>query len=407
LTERLYQEDTYRTDFDALVVAVSDREKRYAIELDRTIFYPESGGQPCDTGAIGGIRIDGVIEEGGSILHIASSRPSFSPGERVKGTIDWRRRFTNMQQHTGQHVLSQAFLRALGAATVSSRLSLEHSTIDVSAGDLAWDDVKKTEDLANAVVFENREVLVFEARKDEVEGLRMKMPIDLDVIRVVEVKDFDRSPCGGTHTRTTGEIGPIKILRWERVRDTTRVEFVCGVLAMDDYFWKNRFVVGLAQDLTTKDRSLPVRIPELLEERKELAKEVVALGRDLARYRAGDLWERALDISGTRVAAAYLAEAGPDEIRDIAGALTERPRTVALLASGAERLHLVFSRSSDLDVDMREAMQAACEVVGGKGGGKPGICRGGGVNPERAPDALKEATRVIEKQLGEPGRMGS
>jgi alanyl-tRNA synthetase len=399
LTRRLYQEDSYLTDFDAVVVAVSPHGKKYAVELDQTIFYPESGGQPCDTGEISGVMVDEIIEEADRILHITSRSPGFAASDRVSGRIDWKRRLVNMQQHTGQHILSQAFLRVLDAATVSSRLGLEHSTIDLSVANLTWEDVKATENLANGIVFENRPVLVFEARKDEVEGLRVKMPIGRDVIRVLEVKDFDRSPCGGTHTRTTGEIGLIKILRWERVRDTIRVEFVCGMLAMDDYFWKSRFVVNLAQDLTTKDRNLPVQIPEMLEERKNLEKQVAALKRDLAGYRAAELLAGASELSGVRVVSAFLADASPQEAKDIAAALTRSPRTVALLASGGERLHLVFSRSSDVAVDMREALRAACAVVDGKGGGKPEVSQGGAKNPEQAPEALKEAKKKVEEML--------
>jgi alanyl-tRNA synthetase len=401
LTQRLYQKDSYRTDFEAVVVAVTPHAKRYAVELDQTIFYPESGGQPSDTGEIKGVRIEAVTEEADRVFHVASGRPVFAAGDRVSGSIDWKRRLVNMQQHTGQHVLSQAFLQALDAATVSSRLGVEHSTIDVSATDLTWDDVKATENLANGIVFENRPVIVFEARKDEIEGLRIKMPIDRDLIRVVEVKDFDRSPCGGTHTATTGEIGPIKILRWERIRDTVRVEFVCGMLALDDYFWKNRFVVDLAQDLTTKDTSLPVRIPEMLEERKGLAKETAALKRELARYRAGGLLAGAREISGVRVVSVYMADGSYQEAKDTASALTQNTGTVALLASGRGSVHLVFARSSDVGLDMRKAMQAACAVVDGKGGGKPEVCQGGGRNSERAGEALREAEKIIEAMLAE------
>jgi len=399
LTELLYQQDSYRTEFEARVVAVSPRADKYAIELDKTCFYPEAGGQPSDTGEIEGVRVEGVVEDEERVLHLTSERPGFGPGDGVKASIDRVRRLINMQQHTGQHVLSQAFLRVLGAATVSSRLGVEHSTIDIAAPDLTWEEAKATEDLANRIGYENRPVEIFEAGKDKVEGLRVKMPVDRDVIRVVEVKDFDKSPCGGTHTRTTGEIGPIKILRWERVRDASRVEFVCGMLAMEDYYWKSRFIVNLAQDLTTKDEGLPELIPEMLKERKELLKQVEGLRRDLAGYRTGDLLAGARDVAGVRIVSSYLEEGTPLEIREIAAALTRNPGTVALLASGREKLHLVFSRSADVGVDMRKAIQAACEVVGGKGGGRADVCQGGGKHPGKAPEALEEAGKIVEDMI--------
>jgi len=399
LTERLYQQDTYRTEFEARVVAVEPRAGGYAVELDRTCFYPEAGGQPADAGEIEGIGIEAVVEEADRVLHLISRRPDFGPGDKVSGSIDWNRRLINMQQHTGQHVLSQSFLRQLGAATVSSKLGVEHSTIDIDAPALTWEQAKAAEDLANRIVYENRPVEIFEAGKHEVEGLRIKMPIDRDLIRVVEVKDFDKSPCGGTHTGTTGEVGPIKILRWEKVRDATRVEFICGMLAMDDYFWKSRFLVELAQDLTTKDRGLPDLIPQLLEERKHLSKQVDGLRLELARYRAGSLLESARDIGGVRVVSSYMEEGTPAEIREMAARITEDPAAIALLACGKETLHFVFSRSGDVGVDMREALKAACREVEGKGGGKPEVCQGGGKNPHKAPDALKEAEKVVEELL--------
>jgi alanyl-tRNA synthetase len=185
------------------------------------------------------------------------------------------------------------------------------------------------------------------------------------------------------------------------VRDTSRVEFVCGMLAMGDYFWKSRFIVELAQDLTTKDKGLPGLIPELLKERKELLKRVEGLRRDLAGYRTGELLAGARDVGGVRIVSSYLEECTPLEIREMAAALTDNPGTVALLASGRERLHLVFSRSADVGADMRKAMKAACEVVGGKGGGKADVCQGGGKNPRKAPEALKEAEKVVENMLGD------
>jgi len=226
LTRKLYQEDSYITEFTARVVSVGEHEGKQAIELDATHFYPEAGGQPCDTGTIGDVRIEATIVTGGDdgvrgateagddaakkgsrILHITSGKPAFSEGDTVEAAIDWPARLLNMQQHTGQHILSQVFLSALDAATISSRLGLEHCTVDVSRRDLDWADMEKVETLANSIVFENRPVKIYEISPDEVEGLRRKEPAGLERIRVVEIEGFDKTPCGGTHTRATGEVG--------------------------------------------------------------------------------------------------------------------------------------------------------------------------------------------------------
>ena len=257
MSQRLYHKDAYKTRFDARVAAIVDVEGRPGVILDGTCFYPESGGQPCDTGTLGGVGVEAVMEQGDDIIHILTGRPEFGPGDRVEGVIDWRRRFINMQQHTGQHILSQAFEQVLDAPTVSSALGTEHSTIDVARLGLTWEDMTRVEDMANDMVYEDRPVEIREVSPGEAGDMRSKKTgrpaVERRLLRIVEVSGFDRSPCGGTHTRRSGEVGHIKIIRWEKVREATRVEFVCGLLAGRDYFWKNRFVVDLAQNVVSVD----------------------------------------------------------------------------------------------------------------------------------------------------------
>jgi alanyl-tRNA synthetase len=401
LTRRRYQDDSYATEFESSIASVSKRDDGYATVLESTLFYPESGGQPCDTGSIEGLTIENVIEEGGDILHLSSGMPQYSPGDTVRAMIDWERRFTNMQQHTGQHILSQAFVSVLDAKTVSSRLGTEHSTVDVSKLDLTWDDMEKVERLSNSIVYENRQVKVYEAKSDDISGLRVKKAPARDVLRVVEVDGFDRSPCGGTHCRTTGEVGLVKILRWEKVRDTTRAEFVCGRLAESDYFWKSRFIVELAQQQTTKDTNIPDQVFDLYDSHRDLRRQVESLRTELLTFEIAEIETRAREISGTRVIAAYLESKSQADIKSIALKLTEKGKTVTLLASGKDRVHLVFSRSEDVPADMRKLIAAACELVDGRGGGKPAVCQGGGKNPGRVREALAESERILDIQLRE------
>ena len=364
MSERLYQIDSYRTDFEALVTELVTVEGRSGVVLDATLFYPESGGQPCDTGTLGGIAVEGVVEEGARIIHLLAREPGFAVGERVKGIVDWRRRFINMQQHTGQHILSQAFEQVLDAATVSSSLGTEHSTIDVSRLDLKWEDMAAVERLANQMVYENRAVRSYEASREDAGEMRVKRSaaekkVERGVLRIVEVSGFDRSPCGGTHLKSTGETGHIKILRWERVRETTRVEFVCGLLAGDDYFWKNRFVVDLAQRLTTKDENLPKVIDGVLEDNKALRREAGRLRSELTHYRIQDLRASAEEVSGISIITASF--------------------------------------------DMRDAMKAACEVVGGRGGGRPEVAQGGGDRLDLADEAMERALCTVRAGLADMG----
>ncbi|MFH1314454.1 MAG: DHHA1 domain-containing protein [Candidatus Eisenbacteria bacterium] len=401
MTQRRYQDDSYATEFESGVVSVLKHGDEYATVLEGTLFYPESGGQPCDTGSIEGLTIESVIEQDGDILHISSAGPPFGPGDTVRAKIDWARRFTNMQQHTGQHILSQAFVSVLDAKTVSSRLGTGHSTVDVSKLDLTWDDMEKVERLSNSIVFENREVRVYEAKAGEVSGLRVKQDPARDLLRIVEVDGFDKSPCGGTHCRMTGEVGLIKILRWEKVRDATRAEFLCGALAEADYFWKSRFIVDLAQRQTTKDTGIPAQVFDLYDSHKDLRRQVESLRAELLEYEIAEIETRAREISGTRVVSAYLDGSSAADIKDMALRLTGKGNTVALLASGKDRVHLVFSRSEDVPADMRKLIAVACELVDGRGGGKPAVCQGGGSDPGRVHEALEESERLLDIQLRE------
>lgn len=407
MSDRLYQSDAYTTDFEAAVTDVVDVEGRPGVVLAGTYFYPESGGQPCDTGELGGLAVEEVLEDERGVIHLVDGKPGFGPGDRVKGLVDWSRRFTNMQQHTGQHILSQAFEQVLEARTVSSALGIEHSTIDVSRLGLTWDDMIRVEALANQIVYEDRPVQVYEVAPADAGGIRTKKSnkktVERDRLRIVEVSDFDRSPCGGTHLRTTGEVGHIKILRWEKVRDSSRVEFICGLLASGDYFWKNRFIVDLAQRLTTRDSKLPAVIDDLIEDGKRLRKEVGRLKSDLASYRVDELRASAEEVGGRSIISATFEGLGLGELRQVALRAVQPGSTVALFCLEGDKAQFVFSRSDDVGLDMREAMKAACEVVGGRGGGKPEVAQGGGDRVEGAAEAMAEALDIVRARLADMG----
>ncbi len=399
MTRRLYQTDTYAAEFESAVTAIKNLREGYAVALEATLFYPEAGGQPSDTGFIEDSGVEGVLEEGDDIFHVVTGKHSFEVGERVKARIDWPRRFINMQQHTGQHILSQAFLKALNAGTASSKLGTEHSTIDVARLNLTWEDMERVEQLANSVVYENRPVKTSQIRPDQAGDTRAKKALAGDLLRLVEVEDFDRSPCGGTHCSNTGEVGLIKILRWEKVRDTSRVEFVCGSLAEADYFWKSRALTELAQAFTTKDSQVPGIVRDLNEAGKALRREVARLRARLAAYEISDLETQAETVSGVRIVRAILEDRSPSELRELAARLTQKGSTVALLGSRGESVHFVFSRSPDVVADMRQVIGVAASAVEGKGGGRPEVCEGGGKNPGRAEEAIKEAVDTLKRLL--------
>ncbi len=226
MTERLYYHDSYLGEFQARIVDVGlDRRTIY---LDRTAFYPTSGGQPSDRGTVAGIPVVDVVDEDTRIAHILSKpAPAGLESGFVGCVIDGRRRADHREQHTGQHLLSAVFLETMGAETVSFHLGGEISTIDVARAALTAEEIERVEERANALVRENRPVTVSFGEASEDLGLR-KATERGGTIRVVTIENLDRSACGGTHVRQTGEIGAILIRKLDKVRGNTRVEFVCG-----------------------------------------------------------------------------------------------------------------------------------------------------------------------------------
>jgi alanyl-tRNA synthetase len=232
-TQRLYFTDSSVLEFSATVLDVKPSPRGDCIVLDRTAFYPTGGGQPNDTGALDEVTVIDVFEdESGAIYHLVDQSKLIAPGKNVEGRIDRARRLDHMQQHSGQHVLSQAFVQACGAETRSFHLSGQTSTIDIELQKPTDKAMRAAEDLANAIVFEDRLMRIHLVTEDEASRLplRKETAVKGD-IRVIEIEDFDWSPCGGTHASRTGQIGMIAIRSYERAKKMTRVEFVCGVRA--------------------------------------------------------------------------------------------------------------------------------------------------------------------------------
>jgi alanyl-tRNA synthetase len=226
MTKRLYFDEPYRTEFEATVIRSVEWQGKPGLTLDQTCFYPASGGQGCDKGFLNDVPVVDVLEHEGEILHLTADRIE---AQRVSGRISWNRRFNFMQQHSGQHVLSQSVLQVLHADTLSSHLGEETSTIEIAKGDLANEEVWAAEEFANKIVFENRTIKSYFVSTDQLEKIPLrKIPSQKEQLRIVEIESLDVSACGGTHCRRTGEIGLIKVGRWERIRKNVRLHFLCG-----------------------------------------------------------------------------------------------------------------------------------------------------------------------------------
>ena len=396
MTERLFYQDPYRRQFEARIVERLRVGHRPGVVLDRTCFYPTSGGQPHDTGTLEGIPVVDVFEreEDKAIVHVLASELE---GETVRGEIHWARRFDHMQQHTGQHILSQAFLQVLGAETVSFHLGAEASTIDVDRAPLTAAQLDEVEARANEVVFADRSVRTYFVGQEELTRLPLrKPPVVTGPIRIVEIEDFDYSPCGGTHCRRTGEVGLIKITRAERRRQETRVEFLCGWRALADYRRKNRTVNELAQRFSVGTWELREAVERLAAEAKACRRELKAARERLLDYEAAELWAEAERCGDFRLVKRAFAGRSGDEVKRLAMRLAEREGCVALLGLREEgKARLFFARSADLACDMGVLIGEACRIVGGRGGGRPHLAQGGGPDAARIEEALDCAYRSL------------
>ena len=370
-SERLYYDDAYTTRFEATIAAGGEHAGRPAVELASTYFYPESGGQEADRGRLGRATVlDVQADEDGRVWHVMEG--PLDPGQVVAAEVDWGRRFDFMQQHTGQHILSAAFERAAGAATVSSHLGVERSSIEIEVADIGWNRVRDIEAAANRVVWENRPVEHYWVEEQELPRFALRKPPPRERagsrgrIRIVEIPDWDVSACGGTHTRRTGEVGAIKILRWEKVRGNLRFEFVCGARSLDDHAWRTESLVEAARRHTLKDRDLLTHLERALSERDELRKRLQDLGQRLlvaeARERTGN---------PPRPVADFAAERARADVRLLAIKCLESGAPWVVVGAAGPEPTVVAARARPLELDLRALLPELLEKAGGRGGGSP------------------------------------
>lgn len=394
-TERLYYADAYRRAFLAGVVAVIPAgADRAGVVLDRTAFYPTSGGQPHDTGTLAGVPVVDVVDADDYILHVLA--PGAAPpgtGTEVEAALDWGRRFDHMQQHTAQHLVSAAFLRVLGAETASVHLG-EASTIDFDRTGLSAEDALVVENAVAEAVYENRPVTVrfVEAGGAEALGLR-RPPKRAGMLRVVEIDGLDRSACGGTHVRATGELGPVLLRRWERAKGRLRVEFLAGWRALRDYRWKHALVSEWSGRLTVGDRELPEALLRLAARAEDAQRALAASTRRLLAYEAAERLGEVPATDARKVLRLEFPRRDADDVRLLLRELTAREPCV-VLAGIVETGRLYFARSPGIAVDMAAVLAHAARAVGGRGGGTTDAAQGA-VPPAEIPRALDLAAAEV------------
>jgi len=397
MTERLYYTDSFLYDFEAEVAEVLPGE-RTALVLDRTAFYPTSGGQVFDTGSLRAngseFRVTEVAEdESGKILHyMEAPAAALKAGQKVSGAIDAARRRDHMQQHSGQHVLSAAFIELFEMPTVSFHMGEESCTIDLNAKAVSTDQIVKAESRANQIVSENRPVRVRFVSVDEARtlGLRKLPELQKDEMRLVEIKDFDLCACGGTHVAHTSQIGPILLRKTEKVKQGIRVEFVCGDRALRTARKDYATLTESAGLFSGHIYDVPPQVRKLLEEGKAAQKRQHALLEEIAELCAAELVARMPETGKFRVVQKVFADRDLTFIKLLAQKLTRYPGLVVLLGSIVTPAAVVFARSADVEADVSAFMKQAMAAVGGRGGGSKELAQGG------VPDATRVASLLDE-----------
>ena len=391
MTHRLYYQEPYRRLFDATVVSADIVEGRHHVTLDHTAFYPTSGGQPFDTGTLGGAAVTDVVDrDDGAIVHVVSG--ALKVGEVVSGEIDWTRRFDHMQQHTGQHVLSAAFDRLFGVRTESFHMGSDSSTIDL-AREVTPAEIAKAEDDANRVVWEDRPVAIRFATAEEAASMGMRKQSERSgTLRLIDVQDYDLSACGGTHVERTGAIGMIAIASWEKFKGGSRIEFLCGSRALERVrLWRGS-LAAVQKHLSVPPVEMAASIERLQDDAKAQTRTLRAFQEKLAAHEAAALVSR-----GGVVFVEAIDGWDAQGLKAIAVAATAaNPEAVVALFTVTTPAQVVIARGSNSSVDAGAALKQLAAQFGGKGGGKPDLAQGGGL---AAPiqDVLAYAREYLER----------
>ncbi len=392
MTEQLYLDQPMLVEFEAEVISCEAHEKSHKIELNKTAFYPEGGGQPSDEGTVNGIKVTYVFKEDDRIYHVVDH--PIEVGSSVKCVLDWPRRKEMMQQHTGQHLLSAAAYKLFDAMTVGFHLTEDNLTVDLDK-DLNESQLNEIESLVNEWIQSNLEVKCSFPSDEKLESLPLrKRPKVAHNIRVVEVFGADCTPCGGTHPPTTALLGCLKIKKADRYKGGSRLQFVVGVRALADYKTKNDMSNQLIALLKAQPEEIVAKVNKLQEDLKELSKNNKIVKGQLAALEADSLAEHAVKhTDGFKIIRKVFEDRDFGEVRQMAVKLCEKDNTVVLFGlKEPEASRLVYSRSKNLDaISMKDLFAPAIEKLDGRGGGSPASAQGGGKHPEKLAEVIDES----------------
>jgi alanyl-tRNA synthetase len=389
MTTRIYFTDALAREFDATVVSVAAEGDRFDVVLDRTAFYPSSGGQPFDTGVLGTARVIDVNDDEAGLIHHVVDAP-LGVGDVVQGRIDWDRRVDHMQQHTGQHVLSAAFDRRFGVRTTSFHMGADVSTIDL-AREVTPREIALAEREANEVVWDARPVTIRFVSDTEAAALPLrKEPVKSGTLRLVEVTGCDLSACGGTHVPQTGFIGAIVVVGWERFKGATRLTFACGGRALQSHAAFRDVVVSATRALSVLPAEVAGAIERLQSELKAAGRDLRRMQEELAVHQAAALRSGAETIGPFRVVLTTQAGADAQALKTLAAAVVREPGLVVIFTGEGTPTPVLAARSADVAFDAGAWIKRATVELGGRGGGCPELAQAG---LEASSDRVREFAR--------------
>lgn len=394
---RSYFTDAYVKEFSTGVLREETLEDgRDVVVLQDTYFYPTSGGQPNDLGSISGVEVLDVID-GEEILHVVKQPLELT---EVVGLIDWPRRFDHMQQHSGQHLLSQTFQNLYTAETVGFHLGDDYVTIDLALEELTLEMAREIELAANELIYQNLPIDTYFVDQNKVTELPLrKLPVVEKEIRIVEIRGIDYSPCGGTHLRSTGEIGLIKICRWEKKRDQIRVEFICGRRAIKDYHWKNEQIKQIAWRLSCQDSQAEENFERLYAEAKDLRKQLTYFRERVQFYEAAEYYTNSQQFKGFHLVTQIFTDREFKEVKRLANKIISKEKVIVLFATKAEKAQVSFSCSKDIQINMHELLREVIGLIDGNGGGTPQSAQGGGTNLNNLESLLQAAEMILKNRI--------
>ena len=394
--EKLYYEDQYLKEFIAEVTEVIEKNNLYYVSLDKTAFFPGGGGQHCDLGYIDNHRVIDVIEEKGKIYHVTEKRPIKI--HRVNCKIDWDRRLDGMQQHLGQHVLSGCFFTLFNANTVSVHVGKDISTVDIQ-GYLDEETIRKAEKMANEIIQENIKVEFLTPSKKELKklNLRRDLPNTDEQIRIVKIGDLDINACCGVHPSRTLDLQAIKVKRWEKHKGATRIEYLAGKRAINDYFNKDEFRNKICRFLNCGEDDAINAINNLSSDLKSALSENREIKAEIGEYQIKDMIKEAKSIGDMYVVSKIYNGGDLKYISKIAEKISLNDNMIVLFAVKFEdKANLIFSASKNIsNVSMNDLLKDAITLIDGRGGGSKFMAQGGGKNCSNLKGAMDYALRKI------------